>query len=197
MTLYLWKFDVFAEGPKVKFSSGKESKASKCCHYAGVVAADPKHSLAEISVCEGEIGGLIQFEGHQYTLGKFGKKEGSEVFYRHDQLNFTPHFNKDSAKYLPDSQMLWENREDGEGKSGKGGKGKGGKGKDGEGEGEKDYDGEDKADKGGKGKDDEGEKEKEEDGDSEDKAGKGGKGKGGKGKGGRGRKLQSEEAPCV
>jgi len=197
MSLYLWKFDVFAEGPKTKFSSGKESKASKCCHYAGVVAADPKHSLAEISVCEGEIGGLVQFKGHQYTLGKFGTKKGSEVFYRHDQLNFTPHFNKDSAKYLPDSQMLWENRKDGEGEGeekggkGKGGKGKGGKGKDGDGE-EKDYDGEDKADKGGKGKDGEGEKD-----DSGDKSGKGGKGKGGKGKGGRGRKLQSEDAPCV
>jgi hypothetical protein len=106
LILDLWKKSIFAEGPKVKTSSGKQSNKSYCCHYEGVVEGEEEHSVASFSVCTNEISGLVNYKGHQYTLGKFGDKAGSEVFYRQDQLKSKPSFNPDTAKYLPNSPML-------------------------------------------------------------------------------------------
>ena len=65
-------------------------------------------------MCESEISGLVEYENAHYTLGKYGDKGGDEVFYRLDQLQFTPAWNPDTAIYRPNSPVLKENREKGD-----------------------------------------------------------------------------------
>ena len=60
LILHLWKIAVFAAGPNVRYTSGRRSNISQCCHYAGVVKDNPDDSLAEISICQGEIAGIVQ-----------------------------------------------------------------------------------------------------------------------------------------